>query len=639
MSTRHRYRLLVENSSDLLAEMTRDGRIVYVTPNFETVLGYLPTELIGHSVFEYVHPDDRAAAQENFILPEASLVVRYRHKRGQWRWLEVTGRDFTTPDGAERGVLIARDVTARCEAEKSLRSRERHLRAVLDNALVAVVTASSTGAILEWNAQAERLFGWRRDEIMGRDLTELLIPKAQRAKFAALLRRQCKPDQSTAMPPPVEMPLRQRDGREIPVELSVTPIPAREGFVHCAFLRDLSGLKDAQAARTQLEVQLCQAQKLEAVGRLASGIAHDFNNILAVIAANNEMARLEAGAAHPATESLGEIQRACQRATDLVRRILTFSRPQALERRELEMPAVVREAIKMFRPVLPATIKIRTVFESACPAVWADPSQLTQVLLNLATNAAHAMRQHGGVLEIAVTAERIQPPLFAAHPEARAGNYLKLSVRDTGHGMAAEVADRIFEPFFTTKPPGEGTGLGLSVVHGIVKSHGGFMSVTSKPGHGATFNLYFPALAPVAPPPPGDAAAPVTGNGEPVLFVEDEGTLAASSRLFLQRLGYRPTVCRDGTEALTVLQNTAQPFACIICDLNVPGHTGVELAQQSRRYRKETPFILTSGEGLTLNADALKRSGVTALLEKPFTPQELAQTLRRAIDHSKHCYA
>jgi PAS domain S-box-containing protein len=575
-----RYRLLVENSSDLVAEVTPEGRFLYVSPNFETLLGYAPEELIGGDVFAQIHPDDLELARQNFVLPEASATVRYRHKNGAWRWLDMNGRDFVTPSGEVRAVIIARDVTARRQAEEALRRSEQHTRAILDNALDAIVAMSADGLITEWNAQAERVFGWQRNEVMGRKMAEILIPESLRAQHEEGLRQFLNTGVSQILNRHCEMPALHRDGREIPVELSIAPIPAGEGVGFCSFIRDLSGLKEAEAGRARL---------------------------LAVITGNNELASMEMDASHPAAECHAEIHRACQRAADLVRQILSFSRPQPSERRILDLSSVVAEAIRMLRPVLPASIEIRTSCDPTCASVLADSGQLMQVLLNLAAGV---------------------------HPDLHPGNYVKLSIRDTGHGMDTATLEKIFEPFFTTKSAGDGTGLGLSVVHGIVKSHGGAIQVSSELNKGTSFHLYFPAAEGSAPLPKPPVTNLPLGNGERILLVEDEPALAESGRRILLRIGYQPTICHNAAEALSLLQNSPAPFAAIMCDLTMPGRSGMEFAEESRRYRAGIPFILTSGSSAALPPEELQARGITARLEKPFTPQTLAETLRHVLTES-----
>jgi CheY-like chemotaxis protein len=339
-------------------------------------------------------------------------------------------------------------------------------------------------------------------------------------------------------------------------------------------------------------------------------------------------------ASHPAVAHHAEIQRACQRAADLVRQILSFSRPQPSERRILDLSAVVREAVRMLRPMLPASIEIRTSLDPVGASVLADSGQLMQVLLNLSTNAAHAMRQHAGLLEFSLQVASLGETAAGIHPDLHPGRYARLSIRDTGHGMDHATLEKIFEPFFTTKSAGDGTGLGLSVVHGIVKSHGGAIQVCSVTNQGTSFHLYFPAVEGRAPELKPPVVNLILGQGERILLVEDEPALAESGRRILLRLGYQPTVCHNAAEALTVLQNSPAKFAAIVCDLTMPGRSGVEFAEDSRSARGDIPFILTSGSGAMLRLESLKSHGVTAVLDKPFTPQALGDTLHRALNET-----
>jgi CheY-like chemotaxis protein len=380
-----------------------------------------------------------------------------------------------------------------------------------------------------------------------------------------------------------------------------------------------------------LEVQLRRAQKMEALGRMAGGIAHDFNNFLSVIIANCQLARLDLIHGHPAIQSVEEIDKASHRAAEMVRQILAFSRHQEQECQLLNLGPVVKEALKLLRSMLPATIDIQSRLSADCPSVLANAAQIHQVLLNLGTNAAHAMRENGGRLEISLEALEVDEVLAARYADLRTGSYVRLAVGDNGHGMDAVTLERIFDPFFTTKPPGEGTGLGLAVVHGIMKNHQGAITVYSEPERGTRFNLYFPAVAGQELPSEPSVTTVPLGRGQHILFVDDDPALAEIGKRFLERLGYRATACRDAVTALELLRTAPASCAAIISDLAMPGLSGLELADECRRAKPGMPFILMSGNNSVMTPDSLKSCGVADFILKPFTFQALAEALHRVL--------
>jgi signal transduction histidine kinase/DNA-binding response OmpR family regulator len=387
----------------------------------------------------------------------------------------------------------------------------------------------------------------------------------------------------------------------------------------------------AELLRARLESQLRQAQKMEAVGTLAGGIAHDFNNILTGILGNTEIARFDLPPNHPTQEALNELLRAAHRAKDLVAQILTFSRQREQQRTVVRLWPVVREALKLIRASLPATIEIQTQGGANCPAVLADPTQIHQVVMNLCTNAAQAMADKGGRLEVKLDTVMVDAEMAGANAQLRPGRYVCLSVRDTGHGMDSATLERIFEPFFTTKAPGQGTGLGLSVVHGILQNHDGAISVQSEPGAGTVFHLYFPALESAVTEPPMVAPAFPTGNGQRILFVDDEPAVVHLSSNMLQRAGYRVTGSTSPKEALGLFRSDPDNFDLVITDLTMPGLTGTALSAELLRLRPQVPIILITGFASGIDDRKARDLGIRALMQKPFSMQEMAEKVRSVL--------
>ena len=370
---------------------------------------------------------------------------------------------------------------------------------------------------------------------------------------------------------------------------------------------------------------------MEAIGTLAGGIAHDFNNILTGILMNVDLAKEDLTPGHPARESLGEIALAGRRAADLVGQILTFSRQREQERAPLHVEAVVTEALRLLRASLPSSIEIRSRVARDRAMILADGSRIHQIVMNLGTNAAHAMQPHGGALDVALETVIVNADEAIRRPDLREGRYVRLTITDTGHGMDRATIDRIFEPFFTTKAPGEGTGLGLSVVHGIVRSHDGVIAVTSEPGHGTTFQIHFPVYE-VRTPAFGISAVPrPLGGHQRVLVVDDEPAVARSSARILERFGYGVTFHTDPTEALAAFREHPDAFDLVISDLTMPGLSGLELAREMLALRPGLPVILTSGY---VDEDTLASAlslGVRDVLLKPVMANQLADAVRLAV--------
>ncbi|MFC4308584.1 ATP-binding protein [Steroidobacter flavus] len=389
-------------------------------------------------------------------------------------------------------------------------------------------------------------------------------------------------------------------------------------------------------ARRNAEDALHHAQKIEALGTLAGGIAHDFNNILLAVAGNTRLAKLELAPDHPIQNMLGEIAKATARATDLVNRILTFSRQNNCRREVLQLQPAVEDAIKLLRATLPAMIEINTNFAEGLPSVRADATQIHQIMINLVTNAAHAIGDGAaGCITVALDEVHIAQG-GALTPELKAGRYVRLSVTDTGSGMDKVTLDRVFDPFFTTKPVGRGTGLGLSVVDGIMRSHEGSVIATSEPGRGATFKLYFPAVdtAPSETKRVADTVAPpaVQGRGRRVMYIDDEDSLVYLMIRMLQKSGYHVTGFTDAEQALQVLREQPGAFDVIVTDLSMPGMSGFHVAQAIREIRADLPVVVTSGYVRAEDRDTAKQVGVRELVLKPDTVEELASVLEKVFE-------
>lgn len=401
--------------------------------------------------------------------------------------------------------------------------------------------------------------------------------------------------------------------------------------------QDVTEQVESERQHRALEEQLRHAQKLDALGTLAGGIAHDFNNIITGIMGNLQLAEMEMAQDHPARVRLREADRAARRARDHVARVLTFSRRYQGDRAVIPLGPVVQEAVQLLRASLPANLEIRTRLAPGCPPVRCDAAQIHQVVMNLGTNAAHALRDRTGRLDIELGPVLPDQQLLEQYPQVNASHRVRLVVRDTGAGMDKTVLARLFEPFFTTKAPGEGTGLGLAMVHGIVKDHDGAITVNSVVGQGTVFTLYFPAAVDTASPAPAtDSSPPLApnspfGGGRRILLVDDDESVLAVGQGILRRCGFETEVFANPAAALQRFRDAPGIFAAVVSDLTMPGMSGVELAREVRAVRADIPFILASGYLHSEAHGGAQESGVTHFVDKPFGLDEFANKLRAAL--------
>ncbi|MFH1982043.1 MAG: ATP-binding protein [Pseudomonadota bacterium] len=412
--------------------------------------------------------------------------------------------------------------------------------------------------------------------------------------------------------------------------LSVYIAPFSDGAVITAM--DITREIHAEEERKKFEAQLMLSQKLEAVGTLAGGIAHDFNNILWIISGNAELAKSDIPDGNPIRKHLEKIEGACLRAKDLVMQILNYSRQTTQEKRPLIINSLIKESLKLLRASLPTTIDIQQHITTEPLTIMADISLITQVLMNLCTNAAHAMRKDGGVLDIGLTDLTLDEEEAAMHGNLKPGRYAMLTVMDTGKGIAPEVMDRIFDPFFTTKGVNEGTGMGLSVVHGIVSHHAGAVTVYSKPDKGATFHVLLPLVTPKKTRTGNDDTAESIPKGSgSILIVDDDASLLEMEAEMLQRLGYRVTAFAAPLEALEYYREHLKDVDLVITDQTMPKMTGARLAKELMQIASDVRIILCTGYSEVLSEKEARAIGIGAFLMKPVNMGKLAKTVRRML--------
>jgi signal transduction histidine kinase/ActR/RegA family two-component response regulator len=397
-------------------------------------------------------------------------------------------------------------------------------------------------------------------------------------------------------------------------------------------------VEERTQALADSERQMQQVLKLQAIGTLAGGIAHDFNNILFPIIGYTELAMDDVAEGSPTRRNLEEILKAANRAKDLVQQILTFSRQNDRERKPIRVQVIVREALRLLRASIPKTIDIVADLDEDCNAIMGDPTQIHQVLMNLCTNAYHAMQTTGGTLDVRLTETNIGYEETVKRIGIKMGPHLHLSVRDEGVGMEPSVVERIFEPYFTTKEPGKGTGLGLSVIHGIVKNHGGFVTVESTPGKGSTFHVYLPTLEDVNTDIEEEVNPEMTGGSERILLVDDEPQIVDMEKQMLERLGYRVTARSSSIEALETFSRQPDQFDLVITDMTMPQMTGDRLARRLWDIRPDLPVILCTGYNEMISEDKAAAMGIRKFLLKPVDKDEMAVAIRAALNSSLPLY-
>jgi two-component system cell cycle sensor histidine kinase/response regulator CckA len=527
------------------------------------------------------------------------------------------------PDIVKRHALLASRAELQ-QRNKQLRLSEARLAAIINSSLDAIVCVDRDHHITVFNPTAAALFQCPSSAALGSPL-QRFFPDAAEALAMHQISTQALLGEMQAL---------TASGTSVPVEVSVA-----FGETTTLFARDLTSRRRAEAQRNALEAQLRESQKMQAVGTMAGGIAHDFNNILHAILGNVELAKEDSALNGRAQESLREIEKAGRRARDLVRQILTFSRNAPPQRVPTTLAEVVHETERLLRVTLPPQVGLQLLVHPGVPAVLADPTQVEQAVLNLCTNAIQALQSQAdarGQIVVELQAEAPDPARCMRLGLAP-GVYARLAVRDNGPGMDAGTVERIFEPFFTTKQVGQGTGLGLAVVHGVMRSHGGAVDVQSAPGQGSQFLLYFPATDADATPAPSEPpAAPVevAGQGQHVMYVDDDEALVFLIERLLRRRGFRVSTFTDPHAAIAALQQAPQAVDLVVTDYNMPGYCGVDLVRAARAIRGDLPVALASGYVTAeIEREALAE-GARALIHKPNDVQELCATVQRLLQES-----
>jgi two-component system, cell cycle sensor histidine kinase and response regulator CckA len=619
-ATEERYRVLFESMPiPVWVSDVETHQVLAVNAAAVHHYGYSREEFLALRIEDLRPPEDIVRLQEQVHTAhqnggtQSSGCWRHRKRDGSLILVDVTWHSLTW-NGRRAEIVAASDITERTRAEEALAESETRYRKVIEASFDGI-DVTEGGVVREANRGFAEMFGYDQDEVIGRSVLDFVADES----VEAVQQRITEEVEGT-----FELVGKRKDGTKILLEAT-----ARIHHISGRPVR-LTALRDVTEKRL-LEDQFRQAQKMEAVGRLAGGVAHDFNNLLTVIISCVELILMDTEQGSPLRENLEEIRKASQAAAGLTGQLLAFSRQQVIEPKLVTIEEVLARAEKMLQRLIGEDVELVTVLNQHPATVKIDPGQLEQVIMNLAVNARDAMPD-GGKLTLETSAVELQDAYVRSHWPAIAGRFALLAVSDTGIGMTQQTRARIFEPFFTTKQMGEGTGLGLATVYGIVKQGGGFIWVYSEPGQGATFKIYLPRVdeAPTATQPMR-ATTSLVGT-ETILLTEDAPALRGTARQILERYGYNVLEAPNGKEALTLASSRPGPIHLLLTDVVMPGMSGRELAERFTAQRPEVKVLYMSG----YTDDAVVRHGVLrpgiAYLQKPFTPDALARKVREVLD-------
>lgn len=659
--SQERYRRLYENVPIGCQTLDEDGRLVDVNRSWLDLLGYSRREVLGRWVGDFVAPKQLHQFEEFFVMFKklgvvAGLTLKMVHKSGSHVDVELDGRVMKGRghDQFVRAYCTIRDVT-------TMRQADEAIQAIIEGAVGNVgrdYFERLLGKMCEWLNCEYALVSETRDGLVARILAMQLdgvtscglsysLAGTPYGKVLAEGFYHCPEGICRLFPNDQDLVrfgaegyigilLKNKDSKPIGVLCALSrhrlnlPHRAEEvmNIIAAKASAEIERMTSEEDER-RIEKQLHQAQKMEALGTLAGGIAHDFNNILSAIYGYAELSLLEVPEQSKLKRHLHQILKSADRAKDLVTQILTFSRRNDQEPKPLQFSVIIKETMKFLRASLPSTIEIRLGIEPGAESakVLGDPTRLHQILMNLCVNAGHAMRDRAGLLEINLASVELEADIMAQIPDAKPGPYLKLTVADTGDGMDQEVKQRIFEPYFTTKASGEGTGLGLAVVYGIVQGYGGWINVESAPGKGSTFTIFLPRTEAKSVPERETGPEGYSGRGK-VLLVDDEEVIVSLEKEILERFGFEVVATHNSHGALRTFCSKPESFDLVMTDLTMPGMTGVELARELLSIRPDLPIILCSGYGDMADGDMIKEYGFRGFILKPVTTIELAGALR-----------
>ncbi|HQJ08770.1 MAG TPA: PAS domain S-box protein [Deltaproteobacteria bacterium] len=628
------YRFHFSYTRDVLYFYDNQFRIRSISPNVENILGYKPEELVGRSFqdLNLLDDGDLSKAVDNALTVLSGKTImfstyRFIAKDGTRLFGEVSGVPLIR-DGRVSGVIsVARDITDRMKAREELRTSEERYRLVVENSHEAIFVVQD-GMIRFANQETEKQSGYSKKELISMPISELVHPE----DLKMVLENHQKRISGEEVPDVHSYRVIDAKGAVHWVETNVVLISWEGRPATLNFLLDVTDKKKMEEEKRRLENDLIQAYKMDALGRFAGGIAHDLNNILYPTIINSEWIIEEMEHGTRMHEVMKQVLRAAYRQRDLVRQILSFSRKTELKAVPVKLVHLIDETISFIRSTLPSTIEILKHIDASSDTVLGDPAQIQQIVMNLMRNAADSLDSERGTIEITLERAYLEPAKHTS--EIKAGPYLKIAVKDTGCGMTPDIMDQIFEPYFTTKAAGKGYGMGLSVVHGILKSHGGSIAVESEPGKGSLFTVFLPAYDGGSVTRESDRESHTfLGESGKILLIDDEEMILSSVQRALEASGYTVTAQKDALKAFDAFSRSPDEFDLVITDLTMPGMTGIDLVKKLLAIRPDTPVILSTGFSEAIDEHELKDLGIREMIMKPLNTVELKTAVRRALEN------
>ncbi len=624
---------IINTVADPIFVKDHEHRFVVLNEAFCEFVGFPLDELLHKSDFDFFPTDQAkefwkideqvlASGNENINNEVVSDIKGYTHI------VSTKKTVFVDDEGKKFLVGVIRDITEQKKTEKNLHDNLHLLNSIIENLPICVKIIGRDGSLLDMNPSGLAMIGApSKDAVVGRQLCDLIVENDKEA-FLKFNKDVCEGKKSS-----LRFSMKALDGSLHVMDSFAVPLyyGPKDEIVQLGITRDITKRIAAEREKVKLESRLQQSQKMEAIGTLAGGIAHDFNNILSAILGYAELSLLSVPKDSNLYKDLSQIFKAGNRARELVRQILTFSRRSERVSKPVRLQLIMEETLKLLRATLPSTIDIHQTIDKSCHPIFADPSEMHQLLMNLCTNAYHAMRDSGGILTVSLQEITGNGEMQNGVAELSPGNHSKIEIRDTGIGMTKETASRIFEPYFTTKNPGEGTGLGLSVVHGVVKSNGGWITVESEPGMGTVFAVYFPCIADDEKIDEVLVPLDLPGGNEHILLVDDEPILVEMLGRTMEQLGYKVDSLTKSVEALALFSKKPDAFDLVITDMTMPELTGDRLAEELLLIRSDIPIILCTGFSEKIDEVQAKKIGIRRLVSKPISQKDLAYTIREVL--------